>query len=148
MTAAVLLASGFFILERQWTQKIIFLLLHQSGQIQSQKIISFALMPNANWVFSLPLPTVWIFVLTVVIVTAITYLYITAWKFKIFYVLSYSLILAGAISNLYSRWTMGFVWDYIHLRVWKLSGWWNLADLFILGGIVCFAIGSKTKETN
>lgn len=47
------------------------------------------------------------------------------------------LILTGALGNLYDRFTLGFVVDFIDLRVWPV---FNAADSFITIGAVLFGL--------
>ena len=57
-------------------------------------------------------------------------------------------ILAGAFGNLYDRITLGFVVDFLDLRVWPV---FNVADSFITIGACLFACslfqGGKRKKT-
>ena len=57
------------------------------------------------------------------------------------------LILGGALGNLYDRITLGFVVDFIDLRVWPV---FNMADSFItIGGVmlaVTFLLGGQAKN--
>ncbi|MBO7237746.1 MAG: signal peptidase II, partial [Elusimicrobiaceae bacterium] len=56
------------------------------------------------------------------------------------------LILGGALGNLYDRITLGFVVDFIDLRVWPV---FNAADSFItVGGVLlaCSLLWHKQEE--
>lgn len=56
------------------------------------------------------------------------------------------LILGGALGNLYDRITLGFVVDFIDLRVWPV---FNAADSFItVGGVLlaCSLLKKKSEE--
>ena len=55
------------------------------------------------------------------------------------------LILGGALGNLYDRITLGFVVDFIDLRVWPV---FNVADSFITVGGVLLAYALLTGKTN
>lgn len=52
-------------------------------------------------------------------------------------------ILAGALGNLYDRITLGFVVDFIDLRVWPV---FNAADSFITVGAVLLGMGLLCKQ--
>ena len=52
-------------------------------------------------------------------------------------------ILTGALGNLYDRLTLGFVVDFIDLRVWPV---FNGADSFITIGAVCLGISLLGKQ--
>lgn len=113
------------------------------------------LYKNYNFVFSLPLPTAAGYA-----VSGATLIAMTAWWFLTTkrrnwqFDLGYSLILAGAAGNLAHRLWLGFVWDYIHLSLGQLSGFWNLADGVIIMGIILwvremvFSLNSKTQIPN
>ncbi|MBI4054100.1 MAG: signal peptidase II [Candidatus Doudnabacteria bacterium] len=51
-------------------------------------------------------------------------------------IFAFSFILSGAVFNLYSRASNGFAWDYLGVRLLGLEGRWNLADIFILAGLI------------
>lgn len=54
-----------------------------------------------------------------------------------------ALILTGALGNLYDRLTLGFVVDFIDLRVWPV---FNAADSFISIGAVLLGISLLKKQ--
>lgn len=63
------------------------------------------------------------------------------------YIIAFSLILGGAIGNLYDRIVFGYVIDFIDLRIWPV---FNVADSAITVGaffiaLKCFQL-SNTKE--
>ncbi len=53
------------------------------------------------------------------------------------------LILTGALGNLYDRLTLGFVVDFIDLRVWPV---FNAADSFITVGAVLLGVSLLQKQ--
>lgn len=53
------------------------------------------------------------------------------------------LILTGALGNLYDRLTLGFVVDFIDLRVWPV---FNVADSFITIGAVLLGVSLLQKK--
>jgi signal peptidase II len=58
--------------------------------------------------------------------------------------LGYGLILGGAIGNGIDRFILGYVVDFLDLRLFNFPVF-NLADSFISIGIVCLLIGSPKK---
>lgn len=57
---------------------------------------------------------------------------------NIWYSLGIGLIISGAIGNLVDRLFLGYVRDFISLRIFNFV--FNLADLFITIGVICFLI--------
>ena len=63
--------------------------------------------------------------------------------------LSLSLIIAGSLSNIFDRFTRGYVVDYIRIKTKGADKViFNLGDIFILLGslIMPFGVKKKTKE--
>ncbi len=56
------------------------------------------------------------------------------------YILSISLIFAGAIGNLIDRIFLGYVRDFINIKVFFMPYIFNLADAFLTVGVVLFII--------
>ena len=54
------------------------------------------------------------------------------------YIFGIGLILSGAIGNLVDRLFLGYVRDFISIKL--LSFVFNLADLFITAGVICFLV--------
>lgn len=60
--------------------------------------------------------------------------------------LSLCLIIAGALSNIFDRFTRGYVVDYIRIKVKGLDKViFNLGDIFILVGSLMMPFGTKKK---
>jgi len=57
---------------------------------------------------------------------------------SIWYIFASGLILSGAIGNLIDRIFLGYVRDFIRIELFSFV--FNLADLFITAGVVCYAI--------
>ena len=63
--------------------------------------------------------------------------------------LSLSLIIAGSLSNVFDRFTRGYVVDYIRIKVKGLDKViFNLGDIFIVLGSLMMPFGSKKKINN
>ena len=58
-----------------------------------------------------------------------------------------ALVLGGAVSNLYDRFTRGYVVDYFTIE-WKALKRviFNLGDLFVFGGGLLFLVGQLLTE--
>ena len=103
------------------------------------KGIGLHLEKNENIAFSINIPlAVLIFVILVVLVYLFYVLYISYKQkphnyFSLFYL---TLIIAGALSNLFDRFIYGAVIDYIHVFLWPT---FNLADVMIVAGVVLWA---------
>lgn len=57
---------------------------------------------------------------------------------NIWYVIGISLIISGAIGNFIDRLFLGYVRDFISIELFPFV--FNLADLFITTGVICFVI--------
>ena len=57
---------------------------------------------------------------------------------NIWYSLGIGLIISGAIGNLIDRLFLGYVRDFISIRLFSFV--FNLADLFITVGVICFLV--------
>lgn len=63
--------------------------------------------------------------------------------------LSLSLIIAGSLSNIFDRFTRGYVVDYIRIKVKVLDKViFNIGDIFIVLGSLMMPFGSKKKINN
>lgn len=96
---------------------------------------------NFQFAFSLPVPVWLMFVIyAVVLAAALTYFakrFLVASKLEL---LAWALLFAGASSNIFERIILGYVRDYLLV----LNGIFNLADFFILSGIVLLLLTTKT----
>ncbi len=123
----------------------------ESGELKSilGGRIFLQLVKNQFFVFSLPLSNS-----AAAGISAVTLVFVSWYFLKklraagLFFFLGYAFILAGALCNLFSRLVFGFVWDFLNLVFFGLKGSWNLADAFIIVGILFWAgdfIGTKKK---
>lgn len=81
--------------------------------------------------------------LTVVLLGVLLYLQ-RAWREKNAWLQAgLTLVIGGAIANLYDRVVYGFVVDFLDLRVWPV---FNVADSCISIGAVCLAWGLRLDE--
>jgi lipoprotein signal peptidase len=100
---------------------------------------------NYHFAFSAPVPPVFMYLIYTVILILIVWYVVTLYKkFTSIESLAWVLIVSGAVSNIAERVATGYVKDFIYL----FSGVFNLADFYILFGIVLlFIVRGKLKHT-
>lgn len=115
------------------------------------KVFHFTLVHNTGIAFGLFKDNGFVFLVVPVIAIALLayniYYYHKTGELDQLYILAFSLILGGAIGNLIDRITIGYVVDFIDLRVWPV---FNLADSAITIGACliffkCFPL-AKPKD--
>lgn len=120
---------------------------HPGGFYLIPKILQLIYTPNYNLAFSLPLPLVLIFFLIVSALIFLSFIWwynLTLGDLKL--VWATSLIIVGALSNLLDRLVLGYVVDYINIRIWPI---FNLADCLIVIGIGIYLLSElKFKKDN
>jgi signal peptidase II len=98
---------------------------------------------NRAFAFSLPLPVALIYFLYAVILSAIVwYVYRNHRQFSRPAKIAWALILAGGISNIVERVALGYVRDFVYI----LSGIFNLADGYIIAGVIILLFASPKKN--
>jgi lipoprotein signal peptidase len=96
---------------------------------------------NANFAFSLPLPVWLIYVIYFFVLVGMSfYVFENYRKLNQLPKVAWALIFAGAISNIAERIFTGHVRDFIYITFLKLTGIYNLADFFIIIGIILLLI--------
>lgn len=121
----------------QWIKHFIFL--------QARLPEPLVQFKNYYFAFSIHLPIWFIFTLyAFVLVVAVWYCVRRFAYAKIVELAAWVLLFAGAFSNVGERIVLGYVRDYFLL----LHGIFNLADFFIMIGIVLLLIKSETKDGN
>jgi len=93
---------------------------------------------NTELALSIPMPTLIIYITTIVITIFIAWLtYLKIVQNKLIYAAALSTILVSAISNLFDRIYYGGVVDFVSLGFFHYS-WsiFNLADVFIIVGLL------------
>lgn len=69
------------------------------------------------------------------LVAALVYVFVNA-SLRPFLTLSYCLFIGGGVGNVYDRFTLGSVTDFLHLRFLNLqTGIFNVADMSIMAGM-------------
>ena len=98
---------------------------------------------NYNFAFSLPIPSVLIYVIYIVIIFSLVRYVIGNYKlFSRTTCFAWILIFAGAFSNILERIYLGYVRDFIYL----FHGIFNFADIFICLGILLILLSSNIKD--
>jgi signal peptidase II len=93
---------------------------------------------NFNFAFSIPLPSVMMYMVYAVVVTLIgLYLRKNFGSFNKISTIAWALIVAGALSNIVERIALGYVRDFLYIVG---GGVLNTADVFIIVGIVVLLV--------
>ncbi len=112
---------------------------------QISKVIAEKKLPifyNENFAFSIPLPTVLMYLLYGLVLGVVMWYLARSWKnIQSLERMSWGLILAGGISNIAERIVRGNVRDFIPV----LNGILNVADLYIIFGLVILLMLSRKK---
>ncbi len=110
------------------------------------KISADSIFKNQNFAFSLPIPTALIYLIYFVLIACISfYVYENHKKFFWWQDLAWVLIYAGAVANIGERIILGYVRDWIYISVYRWTGIYNLADGFIILGVVILLFSSNKK---
>ena len=117
---------------------------------QGAKQLATNIFLNGNFAFSLSLPLWLMYVIYFVVICWLIY-YFGKNFYKISFVsrLAFILILAGAFSNVGERLVFGHVRDFIFITLGGLTGIYNLADGYIILGIIlllCYGLTTKDQE--
>jgi signal peptidase II len=96
------------------------------------------LLPNYNFAFGIALPHFFAYVLYAIIIAVFTVWYARLKSKNNWYGIGYSLIIAGAASNLIDRFVFGYVRDFV-LAFW--GNVFNFADVCIIAGIIMIICG-------
>lgn len=103
---------------------------------------------NSAFAFSLPVPTILIYLIYFVVVLGMVYYVQKNQKdFSVYSKLAWVLIFAGAASNIGERIFLGYVRDFIYISFYKWTGVYNVADGYIILGIIILLFSIK-KTSN
>lgn len=116
--------------------------------IQAEKLeLAIRLVKNTNLAFSIPLPSILIYIIIIALVLVLSYLLYRAVKNqKNLIIFCLLLIILGAISNLFDRIVHGAVIDFVSIKIfsWQLAVF-NLADVWIVLGVAILFIKEPFK---
>jgi lipoprotein signal peptidase len=100
---------------------------------------------NSQFAFSLPVPQVVMYLIYVVVLVGMTvYVYRTWHRFSNIQILAWAFVYAGGLSNIGERIALGYVRDFISIS----SGTLNVADFFIIIGLVLLLVSSRYTKMN
>lgn len=104
---------------------------------------------NSAFAFSLPVPAGLIYAIYTVVVAGMAYYVFKNYKkFSLTANVAWVLIFAGAASNIGERIFLGYVRDFIYITFYKWTGVYNVADFYILIGILLLLINPKLEYRN
>jgi signal peptidase II len=106
-------------------------------------VFGFQLFPNENLAFSIRLPVLVMWILYSVLLALLLFWFVRNEHKTKSVILAFVLILAGALSNIFDRLSLGYVRDFIFV-FW--GNVFNLADVFILGGIITLLFFDRSKK--
>ena len=114
---------------------LVFLFLFAADQTAKQFAVHLFL--NNQFAFSLPLPTALMYLIYAVILVCIFVYCVKHFsKFSNLQIFAWLLILSGAVSNIGERIVLGYVRDFIYISFYKWTGIYNVADGYIIAGII------------
>lgn len=96
-------------------------------------LVAFRLFLNKGLAFSLSLPPLLFWSALLLGLVALAFVFAQAWHGRPALVVPLLVVAVGALSNLWDRFTVGAVIDYV---VFLRQGAINLADVLIVGGLV------------
>lgn len=98
---------------------------------------------NAAFAFSLPVWVPLIYLIYFAVILGMTYYVLKNYRqFSFLTKLAWVLIFAGAASNIGERIVLGHVRDFIYISFYKWTGVYNLADGYIIVGIILLLLNS------
>ena len=104
---------------------------------------------NSQFAFSLPLPLWLIYIIYAVVLSSIGYyVYKHNSGFGLYAKMAWVLIFAGALCNILERIALGFVRDFIYISLGPWTGVYNLADFYIILGIIILLFLPKDQTTH
>lgn len=148
---AIFIATTLFVIGCDRLSKVFFsnLIDINESLVVIKNILHFSLVHNTGIAFGLFKDSGSVFVIIPLILTGLLvyniYYYRNSEHLTRTYIVAFSLILGGAIGNLFDRVTLGYVIDFIDFRIWPV---FNLADSAITIGaaiilIKCIPSSSK-----
>jgi len=122
-------------------------LLHDISPVTFLRVFRLELYLNKGIIFSIPLSKTLIYIITVLIISIVTYyLYHAYQKRNMYLIASFSLIIIGAFSNLLDRINYGAIIDFVNLRFIPV---FNFADCLIVAGVLIYIFkGLYLKEND
>ena len=98
---------------------------------------------NSAFAFSLPVPPFLMYAIYFLVVIGMAYYVFKNHKnFSVLIYFAWTLIFAGAASNIGERIFLGYVRDFIYITFYKWTGVYNAADGYIILGIILLLLSS------
>jgi lipoprotein signal peptidase len=118
------------------------ILIDQLSKLFASKL-GWSIFLNDQFAFSLPVPTLVMFIIYVVVFVGMSYYIFLTWqRFSFQQKIAWSFVFAGGLSNVVERIFLGHVRDFIPIA----NGMLNLADFFILIGLVLLLASSRRQS--
>lgn len=116
---------------------------------QVAKLLARQVFKNSAFAFSLPVPVRLIFFIYAVVIAGMIYYVRKNYQYFSFYgKIAWVLIFAGAASNILERIFLGCVRDFIYITFYSFTGVYNLADGYIIVGIIILLLSAKKNYSN
>ena len=101
---------------------------------------------NFQFAFSLPVPQPLIYIIYILVLGGIAYYLSRHYRqLSLFSTIAWTFILSGALSNVGERIVLGSVRDFIYINFYHWTGIYNLADFYIIIGIVLLLFKPNKK---
>lgn len=105
------------------------------------KVISFVYVKNTGAAFGIFSDNaILLAIFSIVFLVVFLIFDIFAGSKNIWYMLGFSFILGGAIGNMVDRIAFNFVRDFIYLDFMSWFPVFNIADIFLTVGVICFSV--------
>ncbi len=116
--------------------------MHTSGEITGIKgVITFEFVRNTGAAFGIFSDgTIALSIFTILFVLAFTVWDVMNKEKSMWLSVGYAFVVAGAIGNLVDRLALGYVRDFIKLDFWQWIGVFNIADVAITVGCICYFV--------
>ena len=123
---------------------IIFIGIDQLTKLAASHL-GWSIFLNDKFAFSLPVPIFFMYAIYVVVLLGMSfYVYRTWHRFENIQKLAWAFVYAGGLSNIGERIVLGHVRDFIPIS----SGMLNVADIFIIIGLVLLLVSNRYSKTN
>jgi len=123
------------------TSVFLFVLLIFTDQLA--KHLAVRVFKNSAFAFSLPVPPALIYLIYFIVVAGMIYYVLkNHHRFSFASKVAWTLIFAGAASNIGERILLGYVRDFIYISFYKWTGVYNAADGYIIAGIILLLLSS------
>lgn len=114
---------------------------------QFAKTRAHRVFQNHGFAFSLPLPNYFSFVIYAIVLAGMVYYCARNYhEFTTLQAGAWLLVFAGAAANVGERIALGYVRDFIYITAYRWTGIYNLADFYIITGIIIILFLGKDVQ--